>query len=134
MIERADGRGGPVPGGRVAAGEPRGGERHKARRRRAADGRHGKTEQQVEQDQGGFDRLLVYVPLRQRVQVKESGEFHRANAIRPMRIFPEQLASRASELVLTFRTSMMHEIGKAGCLIGAKAVWSMWPGYLERPG
>ena len=82
----------------------------------------------------GFDQLLVYVPLRQRVQVKESREFERTNAIRPMRIFPEELAARARQLVLTFRTSMIREIEHAGCLDGAVAVWSMWPGYLERPG
>lgn len=84
--------------------------------------------------QAGFARLLVYVPLRQRIQVKEAGEFHRTNAIRPVRIFPEELAGRAHELVLTFRTSMIREVEKAECLSGARAVWSMWPGYLTRPG
>jgi hypothetical protein len=29
---------------------------------------------------------------------------------------------------------MIREIEHAGCLDGAVAVWSMWPGYLERPG
>ena len=53
------------------------------------------------------------MPLRQRIQVKESGEFHRAHAIRPVRIFPEQSASRAHELVFTFRTSMIREVEKA---------------------
>ncbi len=28
---------------------------------------------------------------------------------------------------------MMSEIEKAGCLSGACALWSMWPGYLEQP-
>ena len=51
-----------------------------------------------------------------------------------MRIFPEELAARAQELVLTFRASMMSEIERARCLNGACAVWSMWPGYLEQPG
>jgi ribonuclease J len=82
----------------------------------------------------GFDQLLVYVPLRQRVQVKESREFERVSEIRPVRIYPEDLAERSSRLVLTFRPSMIREIEHAGCLNGAVAVWSMWPGYLERPG
>lgn len=81
-----------------------------------------------------FDQLLVYVPNRQRSQVIESREFERASAIRPVRIFPEELTGRASQLVLTFRTSMIREIENAGCLDGAVAVWSMWPGYLERTG
>jgi ribonuclease J len=84
--------------------------------------------------QAGFERLLVYVPLRQRIQVKEAKEFHRTSAIRPVRIFPEELAGRAHDLVLTFRTSMIREVEQAECLSGARAVWSMWPGYLTRPG
>ena len=28
---------------------------------------------------------------------------------------------------------MRHEIERAGCLDGAHAVWSMWPGYLDQP-
>jgi ribonuclease J len=81
--------------------------------------------------QAGFDNLLVYVPLRQRIQVKESREFERVSRIRAVRIFPEQLAERGHELVLTFRTSMIPEVQKAQCLNGASAVWSMWPGYLS---
>jgi len=67
------------------------------------------------------------------MQVKESGEFERVYAVKGARIFPEELASRAHELVLTFRASMIPEIEKAQCLNGACAVWSMWPGYLEQP-
>jgi len=76
----------------------------------------------------------VYVPQRQRIQVKQSGEFERVNDIRGSRIFPGSLAPRRKELVLTFRASMIKEIERAGCLEGATAVWSMWPGYLEQPG
>ena len=82
----------------------------------------------------GFEKLLVYVPLRQRIQVKESGEFERVASIKAVRIFSEELAARAQELVLSFRTSMMSEIEGARCLSDASAVWSMWPGYLELPG
>ena len=42
----------------------------------------------------GFDKLLVYVPLRQRIQVKESREFERVAGIKAVRIFPEELAAR----------------------------------------
>ena len=51
----------------------------------------------------GFESLLVYVPLRQRIQVKESRQFDRVSGVRAVRIFPEELAGRAQELVLTFR-------------------------------
>ncbi len=82
----------------------------------------------------GFDKVLIYVPLQQRIHVKESREFERVLAIKAARILPEELAARAKELVLTFRTSMIPEIEKARCLVGATAVWSLWPGYLQRPG
>lgn len=82
----------------------------------------------------GFEKLLVYVPLRQRIQVKESREFERVAGVKAVRIFPEELAARAHELVLSFRVSMMSEVEEARCLNGACAVWSMWPGYLEQPG
>jgi ribonuclease J len=82
--------------------------------------------------QPGFDRLLVYVPLAQRIRVKKSAEFDRVKAIRNVRIYPKDLAGRARELVLTFRPSMIREIERARCLDDAVAVWSMWPGYLER--
>jgi ribonuclease J len=81
----------------------------------------------------GFEKLLVYVPQRQRVLVKETGQFDRVSDIKAVRIFPEEVAARAHDLVLTFRASMMAEIERAGCLKGARAIWSMWPGYLEQP-
>ena len=84
--------------------------------------------------QHGFRGLLTYVPQAQRIRVRQSGEFERVNAIKQSRIFPEELAPRAKELVLTFRASMSGEIERSGCLDAATAVWSMWPGYLEQPG
>jgi len=84
--------------------------------------------------QSGFDKILVYVPQHQRLQVQRSGEFERVNEIRASRIFPDHFAPRRTELVLTFRGSMMREIERTGCLDGAVAVWSLWPGYLEQPG
>ena len=48
---------------------------------------------------------------------------------------PWLFAERAGELVLLFRGSMIREVEAMGCLAGAQAVWSMWPGYLkERSG
>src|SRR6266511_3632756 len=81
----------------------------------------------------GFENVLVYVPVRQRLKVKESREFERVSGIKAVRIFPEELAARAQKLVLSFRTSMISEIEAARCLNGARVVWSMWPGYLEQP-
>src|SRR5438876_176519 len=43
--------------------------------------------------QPGFPRLRVYVPNRQRILVKESAEFERIEAIRPHRIFLEEIGA-----------------------------------------
>jgi ribonuclease J len=81
--------------------------------------------------QGDWDSLYVSVPLSQRIRVKQTGRFHRTSAVRRRRLFPEDLAGLASELVVTFRASMARELDAAGCLNGARALWSMWPGYLD---
>jgi len=81
--------------------------------------------------QADWDGVRVFVPRSQRVNVKNSREFERINWLREQRLFPEELPGSASELVMTFRGSMAAELDRAGCLEGAHAVWSMWPGYLE---
>jgi ribonuclease J len=79
----------------------------------------------------GDEGLSVYCRRRERIQVKEAGEFSRVNAIHDVRIFPENLAQRARELVLVLRPSMIAELDRAGALDGALAIWSLWRGYLE---
>jgi len=83
--------------------------------------------------QAEWSSVSVYVPVAQRVKVKQSAEFARVATIRASRIYPEDLAMQARELVLTFRQSMTRELDRAGCLGGAQAIWSMWDGYLDRP-
>lgn len=81
--------------------------------------------------QADWQRVRVYVPQRQRVKIKNTGEFQRCETVRPRRIFAEELAARRGELVMTFRASMAAELVRAGCLEDATAVWSLWPGYLQ---
>lgn len=83
--------------------------------------------------QASWSDVRVFVPQRQRVLVKETGEFERVAAVRSSRLFPEELASASDRLVITFRSSMLAELERADCLAGAEALWSMWPGYLEQP-
>lgn len=78
-----------------------------------------------------WERVRVFVPRKQQLQVKSSGEFERVSSIRANRIFPEELAAAASRLVLTFRASMTKDLERARCLSGARLIWSLWHGYLE---
>ncbi|MFQ5700191.1 MAG: MBL fold metallo-hydrolase [Myxococcota bacterium] len=82
--------------------------------------------------QAHWDRVRVYLPRSQKARVMQSGAFDRTDAVRPARIYPEELRERRRELVLLFRGSMAREIEKIGCLEGAHALWSMWPGYLRK--
>jgi ribonuclease J len=79
----------------------------------------------------GFD-LRVYVPNRQRVLVKESGEFTRVDKLGRERIFLTEMAVRAGELVILTQASTLPELARAGVLVEAVAAWSLWPGYLDR--
>lgn len=83
--------------------------------------------------QADWQGVRVFVPLSQRVRVKEERALDRIERVKPHRLYPERLASQADELVMTFRYSMAAELDRAGCLDGAQAIWSMWPGYLDEP-
>lgn len=79
----------------------------------------------------GWEKVRVFVPQSQRVRVKRSGEFRRVDALGSSRIFPVELAERPDRWVLCFRPTMGSELASAGCLDGARALWMMWPGYLD---
>jgi ribonuclease J len=84
--------------------------------------------------QPGFPQLGVYVPQRQRVLVKTSGEFHRTHAIRPHRVFPEDLLAAPERYVLLSTSSTVQELLRAGTLDRhGMLVWSLWSGYLTEP-
>jgi hypothetical protein len=75
------------------------------------------------------------VPLRHVPGLTEADpwQFDRTESVYAWRIFPEDLAPRARELVLIFRPSMVRELERAGALEGALGIWSLWSGYLKKP-
>lgn len=82
--------------------------------------------------QASWPGVGVFVTLQQRIRVKREAAFDRIAPIRSARLYPEDLAGLADRVVLTFRGSMAAELERAGCLNGAGALWSMWPGYLNQ--
>jgi ribonuclease J len=84
--------------------------------------------------QPGFPGFKVYVPNRQRVQVKVSGELDRMNLTRGCRVFPDWLADHAHEVTLLQPSSAVPELLRTGVLTGGLVVWSLWPGYLKDDG
>jgi ribonuclease J len=81
-----------------------------------------------------WPRVHVYAPMRQRVRVKESGQFERVERVRGPRLYAEQLRERAGQLVLfgAYQGEIPALI-RDGLLTGGAVVWSMWDGYLDQP-
>ena len=82
--------------------------------------------------QPGFPGLRVYVPQRQRVLVKKAGEFHRVDDLGAIRIFQDEMRERPRDFVALLPGSTTAELARGGCLEGARAIWSLWPGYLDQ--
>jgi ribonuclease J len=84
--------------------------------------------------QAGFEGLRVFVPQHHRVLIKKLGAFHLVDEIKECRIFEQEIAACADKLVVTFRKSMEPMLAKhPKDLQRATAIWSQWPGYLDRP-
>jgi ribonuclease J len=83
--------------------------------------------------QPGFPGLGVYVPERQRMLVKRTGEFHRTRAIQGVRVYPEQLLASPTRYVVLTGSSSIPELVRTGAVRQGVAVWSMWTGYLDEP-
>ena len=81
--------------------------------------------------QPGFPGLGVWLPRRQRVRVKDSGEFQRTAAVRPYRVYTEELIAHPERYVVLGGQSAAHELLRDRVLaVGGTLVWSMWTGYL----
>ena len=81
----------------------------------------------------GFPAYRVWVPQRQRVRVKASGDFERVKAVRSARLYPEQLGAVGPRAVFLFRSSLAHELEQVLDLHTARFIWSLWSGYLASP-
>ena len=84
--------------------------------------------------QPGFKGLRVYVPLLQRIKVKEAAEFWRVQDIASCRVFPEELAADPGRFVFHVPSSTARELLKSEVLdASGVAVWSLWEGYRSTP-
>lgn len=80
-----------------------------------------------------WPRVHVYVPIRQRVTVKNAEAFERVEAVRPFRVYEDYIARRRSKLVMMFSMVSAPALLKAGALDNATLIWSLWAGYLAEP-
>lgn len=82
--------------------------------------------------QAAWDGIKVFLPESQKRQIKRRRLFSITKQYARSRIYPGQLSEAASKAVMLFRPSMMSDMDKAGCLQGARLIYSLWPGYLKR--
>jgi ribonuclease J len=78
-----------------------------------------------------WSQVRVFVPGWQQAKIMKARAFDRIDEIKPYRVFEEELAKDPSKWVLSFGMPMASRLDAAGCLVGAQAIWSMWPGYLK---
>ena len=84
--------------------------------------------------QSWWDDVRLYVPLRQRVKVKEERLFDELKRHSANRVFPGDLSVIGYRAVVLFRPPLMSDAGIGSLLDGAQLTYSMWEGYLEQEG
>ena len=76
--------------------------------------------------------LRVFLPRHNKIKIVRDRAFDLVAPYRHRRIYPHELRKRRKYLTMSFRPSMAPDLANADCLEGAKLIYSMWPGYLER--
>lgn len=82
--------------------------------------------------------LRVFLPATMKRKLMREGNPRLMGKYRSRRIFldsgdPERrIAPKAGQLVMVFRWPMRGELARSGCLTGARLIYSMWEGYLDR--
>ena len=84
--------------------------------------------------QSHWDGVKLYIPQRQRVQIKEKRLFADLHRHRRNRVYPEDLSALRERAVMLFSPSAMYDRGVQGALEGAHFTYSMWDGYLRESG
>lgn len=81
---------------------------------------------------GSWANVHVYVPWNVRRRIRNAQRFDLIDGIRADRISADEIARRPGDFVMAFRGSMARDMEVVGCLRGARVVWSLWAGYLDR--
>jgi len=79
----------------------------------------------------GWGNIAVYIPFKQRLQLKRKGIARIVDSYRDFRLWPEQLAEHAPRSVMLFRPWMVLDLDRANAMTGARVIWSQWEGYLK---
>lgn len=85
----------------------------------------------IPKPESGWPNIAVYIPQRQRVELKQKNIASLVDGYREFRIWPEQLADMAPRSVMLFRRWMMRDLERHNALKDAAVFWSQWDGYLN---
>ncbi len=82
--------------------------------------------------QSDWPELALYVPQKQRVQIKREKWFDLLQRHKSNRIYIEELHEVSKEATLLFRSLHMADLERGACLNGSSFIHSQWEGYWER--
>lgn len=75
----------------------------------------------------------MFLPKNQRRRIIAEKAFDLVSPFRHARIYPEELAADPVHWVMIFRESMVPDIEALDLPSSPTVIYSLWPGYLERP-
>lgn len=81
--------------------------------------------------QSDWADISLYVPELQRRQIKRRGMFELLRRHSTNRIFMENLSQDPARTTLLFRPLHLGDLERAGCLTGARYIYSQWEGYWD---
>lgn len=81
--------------------------------------------------QSDWPDVALYVPYRQRIQIKQAGMFDLLKRHSRNRIYIDDLAEMPARSTLLFRPLHQPDLERAGCLTGARYLYSQWEGYWD---
>lgn len=84
--------------------------------------------------QSDWEGIRLYVPHRQRLQIKKQGCFDLLERHAGRRIYAEALAAHPGRYAILFRPLHAKDLEQADCLKGAAYVYSQWKGYWDGGG
>ncbi len=79
-----------------------------------------------------WPEVAIYIPQRQRVQIKNNKWFDLLKSHSKNRVFIENLKEIREKSTLLFRSLHCSDLEKADCLENALYIFSMWEGYQEK--
>lgn len=77
--------------------------------------------------------MHVFLPASQRHAVLKYGLTGDLDTVKHRRVYLDRMQQSLADWVFLFRPSLLGELSSSQCLVGSRLVYSLWPGYLDRP-